>query len=204
MSNLDKMIRGEVYEQDDELLAARLAMRDNLFDFNHTHPRKMAERKLLIKKIFGKTGEELFVEQPFHCDYGFNIEVGENFLANAHCTLLDVCPIVIGDDCLLAPNVGIYTAGHALDPELRRQHAEFGAPVTIGNNVWIGAGSIVLPGVTIGNDVVIGAGSLVTKDIPDGVLALGHPCEIIRSFDERDKEYYFKNKKYPAKYSINN
>lgn len=199
-SNLAKMIAGDVYEQDEELLKVRLDMRDHLFAFNHTQPRKMAERKQLIKQIFGQTGEELFVEQPFHCDYGFNITVGENFLANANCILLDVCPITIGDDCLLAPNVGIYTAGHALDPELRRQHAEYGAPVTIGNNVWIGAGSIVLPGVTIGDDVVIGAGSLVTKDIPAGVLAAGHPCKVIREFDERDKVYYFKDKKYPADY----
>lgn len=200
-SNLEKMIAGEVYEQDDELLEVRLTMRESLFEFNHTAPRELEKRARLLKKIFGKTGEKLYIEQPFHCDYGFNVTVGENFFANASCTFLDVCPITIGDDCLLAPNVGIYTAGHALDPVLRKNHAEYGAPVTIGNNVWIGANSIILPGVTIGDDAVIGAGSLVNKDIPAGVLAVGHPCKIVREFNEHDKMYYFKDKKYPAEYS---
>lgn len=198
-SNFDKMVAGEVYCQDAELLAIRLATRDLLYEFNQLHPRKMTERKELIKKMFKQTGSDLFIEQPFHCDYGINITVGENFLANNNCTLLDVAPITIGDDVLIAPNVGIYTAGHALDPVLRRKHkAEFGAPVVVGNNVWIGANSSILPGVTLGDNVVIGAGSVVSKDIPANSLAVGNPCKIIREFNERDRVYYFKDLKYPA------
>lgn len=200
-SNFEKMIAGEVYCQDEELLQIRLNTRDLLYEFNHIHPRKMEERKRLIKKMFKKTGVNLFVEQPFHCDYGLNITVGENFLANNNCTLLDVGPITLGDDVLIGPNVGIYTAGHALDPELRRVHrAEFGASVVVGDNVWIGANTSVLPGVTIGNNVVIGAGSVVNKDIEDNSLAVGNPCKVIRKFNEKDKEYYFKGLKYPPNY----
>lgn len=200
-SNVEKMIAGEIYCQDEELLRIRLDTRDLLYEFNHIHPRKMTERKALIKEMFKQTGEDLFVEQPFHCDYGINITVGENFLANNNCTMLDVAPITIGDDVLIAPNVGIYTAGHALDPEMRRDHKlEFGAPIVIGNNVWLGANSTILPGVTIGDHVVIGAGSVVTKDIPANSLAAGNPCRIIRKFNERDREYYFKELKYPREY----
>lgn len=204
-SNFKKMCQGEIYSQDEELLTIRLKTRDLLYEFNQIHPRKMEQRKALIKKMFKQTGEDLFVEQPFHCDYGVNITVGENFLANNNCTLLDVAPITIGDDVLIAPNVGVYTAGHALDPYLRRElKAEFGASVVIGDNCWVGANSTILPGVTIGNDVVIGAGSVVTQDIPEGVLAYGNPCRVIRKFNQRDREYYFKDKKYPAKYLVVN
>ncbi|OTO77340.1 MULTISPECIES: sugar O-acetyltransferase [unclassified Enterococcus] len=136
------------------------------------------------------------MEQPFHCDYGVNITVGENFLANNNCTLSDVAPITIGNDVLIAPNVGIYTGGHALDPVLRRQHrAEFDVPVVVGDNVWIGANSSILPGVTIGDNVVVGAGSVVSKDIPANSLAVGNPCKVIREFNERDRVYYFKELK---------
>lgn len=202
-SNVEKMIAGEVYRQDEELLQLRLVTRDLLYEFNHIHPRKLSERQQLIKKMFKQTGDELFVEQPFHCDYGINITVGENFLANNNCTLLDVAPITIGKDVLLAPNVGIYTAGHALDPVLRQKYqAEFGAPVTIGDNVWIGANTSVLPGVTIGDHAVIGAGSVVTKDIPANSLAVGNPCRVVRTFDQQDRIYYFKELRYPAEYMI--
>jgi maltose O-acetyltransferase len=198
-ANFDKMIAGEVYQQDKELLAIRLKTRDLLYDFNHIHPSQMEERKEIIKAMFHNTGEEIFVEQPFHCDYGVNITVGENFLANNNCTMTDVAPITIGDDCLIGPNVGIYTAGHALDPIRRKvEKKEFGQPVVIGNNVWLGGNSTILPGVTIGDDVVIGAGSVVTKDIPNGVLAYGNPCKVIRKFTQHDHDYYYKNLQYPA------
>lgn len=199
--NFEKMVAGEIYQQDEELLAIRLDLRDLLFEFNHTQPRDLAKRTALIKRMFKKTGEHVFLEQPFHADYGCNISVGENFFANNNCTLLDVAEIIIGDDCLLAPNVGIYTAGHALDPYLRREHkAEYGAPVVIGDNVWIGANSSILPGVTIGDNAVIGAGSVVAKDIPANSLAVGNPCRVIREFDERDREFYFKDQRYTPEY----
>lgn len=202
-SNVEKMIAGEVYRQDEELLQLRLVTRDLLYEFNHIHPRKLSERQQLIKKMFKQTGDKLFVEQPFHCDYGINITVGENFLANNNCTLLDVAPITIGKDVLLAPNVGIYTAGHALDPVIRQEYqAEFGAPVTIGDNVWIGANTSILSGVTIGDHVVIGAGSVVTKDIPANSLAVGNPCHVVRTFNKKDRTYYFKKLRYPSEYII--
>lgn len=150
--------------------------------------------KAIVKQLFGKS-ENAFVNPPFYCDYGFNIEVGDNFFANYNCTILDVAKVKIGKNCLLAPNVAIYTAGHAVDPELRAAMYEYGMPVTIGDNVWIGGSSVICPGVTIGDNSVIGAGSVVTKDIPSDVVAAGNPCRVIRAITERDKTYYFKDRK---------
>lgn len=137
----------------------------------------------LLKKLLGKTGENLIVEPPFTCDYGYNIEVGENFYANVNLVILDGAKVRIGDNAFIAPNVGIYTAGHPLDASDRNKGLEYAYPITIGNNVWIGAGAIILPGVTIGNNVVIGAGSVVTKNIPAYSLAVGNPCRVIKRID---------------------
>lgn len=200
-SELEKMIAGEMYHQTPELLEVRFATRDLLYEYNRCHPRDMATRSRLIKEMFKHVGEKYFIELPFHVDYGFNVTIGENFFANNNLTLLDVCPITIGDDVLLAPNVGIYTAGHTLDPQLRKMTGgEFGQPVVIGNNVWVGANVSILPGVTIGDDTVIGAGSVVTKDVPAGVLAAGNPCRVIRKFDERDRETYYRDLAIPQAY----
>lgn len=200
-TELEKMIAGELYHQTPELLELRLQTRDLLYEYNRCHPRELERRRELIKKMFAQVGKEYFIELPFHVDYGFNVTIGENFFANNNLTLLDVCPIIIGDDVLLAPNVGIYTAGHVLDPRLRRETgAEFGQPVTIGNNVWVGANVTILPGVTIGADTVIGAGSVVTKDLPAGVLAVGNPCKVVRAFNQRDREFYYRELAIPGDY----
>ena len=145
-----------------------------------------------FKELLGKS-DHAFINPPFFCDYGKHIEVGKNFYANYNCTILDVAKVTIGDNCMLAPNVAIYTAGHPLHPVSRNSLYEYGIPVTIGNNVWIGGNAVILPGVTIGNNVVIGAGSVVTKDIPDWSLATGNPCRVLRKITEEDKRYYFRD-----------
>lgn len=140
-----------------------------------------------------QTEETPFINPPFYCDYGNHIHVGKNFFANYNCTLLDVGKITFGDNCLLAPNVSIYTAGHPIHPDSRNSLYEYGIDVNIGDNVWLGGNVIVCPGVTIGSNCVIGAGSVVTRDIPDWSLAAGNPCRVIRKITEEDRRYYFRN-----------
>lgn len=149
----------------------------------------------IVKELFGKS-EGAFVNPPFYCDYGTHIEVGKNFFANYNCTILDVAKVTIGDNCLMAPNVAIYTAGHPVHPDTRNTLYEYGIEVTIGDNVWIGGNAVICPGVHVGNNVVIGAGSVVTKDIPDGVIAAGNPCRVIRKITEEDRKFYFQNREF--------
>lgn len=165
---------------DRELILERNACKDLCYEYNHLKPSLKDERETIIRKLFGRTGKQFLIEQPFYCDYGYNIFIGENFYANVNCVILDGAQVVFGDNVFIAPNCGFYTAGHPLDVHQRNTGLEYAYPIRIGNNVWIGAGVSVLPGVTIGNNCVIGAGSVVTKDIPDGVLAAGNPCRIIR------------------------
>lgn len=146
----------------------------------------------VIKELFGKS-EDAFVNPSFYCDYGKHIEVGKNFFANYNCTLLDVAKIKIGDNCQIAPNVAIYTAGHPIHPITRNSAYEYGKEVTIGDNVWLGGNTVVCPGVHIGNNVVIGAGSVVTKDIPDWSMAAGNPCKVLRQITDEDKRKLFRN-----------
>lgn len=148
----------------------------------------------LINELFGKSDETTFVNPPFYCDYGSNIEVGKNCFINYNCTILDNAKVKMGDNCLLAPNVSIYTAGHTVHPDARALGYEYGIEVTLGNNVWVGGNTVICPGVHIGNNVVIGAGSVVTKDIPDWSLAAGNPCKVIRKITDEDRRYYFKNR----------
>lgn len=197
----DRMMNGELYHQTPELLEIRMKARDLLFEYNRLNYRDLENRKRILKELLGRVGDNYFIELPFHLDYGFNVKLGENFFANNNLTLLDTAPIEIGNDVLIAPNVGIYTAGHALDPELRlRTGAEYAFPVKIGNNVWIGAGVTICPGVTIGDNSVIGAGSVVTKSIPSDSLAYGNPAKVVRQFDERDRKYYFKQHEITQEY----
>lgn len=197
----NRMMNGELYHQTPELLEMRMKARDLLFEYNRLNYRDMANRTRILKALFGKVGENCVVELPFNTDYGFNVRIGNNFFANNNLTLLDAGLIEIGDDVLIAGNVGIYTAGHALDPELRlKTGAEYAIPVKIGNNVWIGAGVTVCPGVTIGDNSVIGAGAVVTKSIPSNSLAYGNPAHVVRQFDERDKQYYFKQRRVSQEY----
>lgn len=145
-----------------------------------------------VKNLLGKS-EDAIINPPFYCDYGSHIEVGKNFFANYNCTIVDVAKVIIGDNCMFAPNVSIYTAGHPIHPDTRNSSFEYGKKVTIGNNVWLGGNVIVCPGVHIGNNVVVGAGSVVTKDIPDWSIAVGNPCRIIRKITDKDKRKLFHN-----------
>ena len=149
----------------------------------------------LVRELFGKADESTFLNPPFFCDYGSNIFVGKNCFINFNCTILDNGKVTLGDNCMLAPNVSIYTAGHALYPDSRNLGYEYGIDITIGNNVWIGGNTVILPGINIGDNVVIGAGSVVTKDIPAWSFAAGNPCRVIRCITEEDKEFYYKQRK---------
>jgi maltose O-acetyltransferase len=180
-SEKEKMIAGELYNSADvELVNARNLCRSKLNEFNR-YNQVNPNRFDLLKGLLGSMQSTGFVEPPFYCDYGFNIHVGINFYANFNCTILDCCTVTIGDNCMLAPGVGIYTATHSLVASERNSGKEFSKPVTIKDNVWIGAQAIILPGVTVGHNVVIAAGSVVTKDIPDNVLVAGNPARIIKS-----------------------
>lgn len=150
-----------------------------------------------VKELL-RTEENPFINPPFYCDYGYNIHVGKGFFANYNCTILDVAPVRFGDNCLLAPNVAIYTAGHPIHPVSRNSAYEYGIEVNIGNNVWIGGNAVICPGVTIGDNCVIGAGSVVTKDIPAWSVAAGNPARVIKTITEDDKKYYFKDREFDA------
>lgn len=182
MTEKEKMLAGLLYDAnyDAQLIAERIKTKDLLFDYNRLRPSETDERKTLLQQIIGKTGENLIIEQPFYCDYGYNIELGENFFANFNLVILDEAPVVIGNNVFIAPNVGIYTASHPIDAERRNQGLETARPVRIGNNVWIGAGVHILPDVEIGDNTVIGAGSVVVKSIPANVVAVGNPCKVVK------------------------
>ncbi len=187
MTEKEKCTLGILYDanSDPELLRERKQAAMELYRYNRTSPEEESERLTILKSLFGKSDENMIILPPFHCDYGYNIEVGINFFANVNLVILDEAKVKIGNHVFIAPNVGIYTAGHPMDTVDRRNGLEYAYPVTIGNDVWIGAGVSILPGVTIGNNCVIGAGSVVTKDIPDNVLAVGNPCRIVRSIEKK-------------------
>ena len=180
----------------DGLKEERTENKKKLYRYNLLDPDNKEEKTSLIKEILGKTGEDINIEPPFHCDYGYNIEVGENFFANYNLVILDTAKVRIGDNAQIAPNVAIYTAGHPIHPDPRKEGYEYGIDITIGNNVWIGGNTCILPGVTIGDNVVIGAGSVVTKDIPDNVIVAGNPCRIIRNITEEDRKYYYRDREF--------
>lgn len=190
MTEKEKCRLGLLYDAnyDEEILADREKAKELVYEYNLLRPSQKEEKRQLLKTLLGKTGEQLIIEPPFACDYGYNIEVGENFFANMNCVILDGAKVRIGDNAFIAPNVGIYTAGHPLDAVRRNKGLEYAYPVTIGNNVWIGAGVQILPGVTIGDNVVIGAGSVVSKDIPSNMLAVGNPCRVIREIENSPQE----------------
>ena len=180
----------------DGLEEERIENRKRIYEYNNLPPEQWDRKTELLKNILGKTGENVHINAPFHCDYGYNIEVGENFFANYNLIILDVAKVKIGDNAQIAPNVSIYTAGHPIHPDSRNSGYEYGIDVTIGDNVWIGGNVCIMPGVTIGNNVVIGAGSVVTKDLPDNVIAAGNPCRIIREITEADRDFYYKDRKF--------
>lgn len=196
-SEKTKMLGGKPYKAfDAELVEERQYAKELVFKINSSHPGETDFRNELLRKLLGKTQNAFFVETPFRCDYGYNIEIGENFYSNYNLIILDCAKVTIGNNVLLGPNVGIFTAGHPLHHTLRVQEYEYAFPIHIGNNVWIGGNVSVNPGVSIGDNSVIGSGSVVTKNIPANVIAVGNPCKVVRSITEEDKLYYFKDRKF--------
>ena len=179
-SEREKMLASELYDPTDaELVAGRERARDLCQALNATHEGEQEERRRILRELFGTGGDSVWMQPPFFCDYGSNIELGERVFFNFNCVVLDVCPVRIGSFTLFGPAVQIYTPMHPMDAELRRRE-EYGKPVEIGSDVWVGGGAIILPGVRIGSRAVIGAGSIVTRDVPEGVFAAGNPSRVIR------------------------
>lgn len=180
----------------DGLSEERMACKKQIHAFNLLPPEEEDRAEEMIHALLGKAGKDAWINAPFHCDYGYNIEVGDNFFANYGLTILDVAKVVIGNNVQIAPNVSIYTAGHPVHPDSRNSGYEYGIPVTIGDNVWIGGNVVILPGVTIGSNSIIGAGSVVTKDVPEWVIAAGNPCKVVRKITEEDRKYYYKDREF--------
>lgn len=197
MSNKDKMHTGELYLPGDvEIMKEQQICLDKLYDYNMTRPTESEKRQELLKEMFAEIGEDCYIEPPFHANWGGkHVHFGKCVYANFNFTAVDDTHIYVGDYTMFGPNVILATAGHPILPKLRQEAYQYNMPVHIGNNCWLGAGVIVLPGVTIGDNTVIGAGSVVTKDIPSNVVAVGNPCRVLREINEHDKKYYFKNRK---------
>lgn len=192
MNHNERRNKQMAYIADEKVFAEQIECRKILQKLNFADRSDFNLIAEIVKELF-KEANNAFVNPPFYCDYGKNISVGKNFFANYNCTILDVAEVRIGDNCFMAPNVAIYTAGHPIYPSTRNSMYEYGKAITIGDNVWIGGSSVICPGVNIGNNVVIGAGSVVTKDIPDWCVAAGNPCKVIRMITEDDKKKLFKN-----------
>jgi maltose O-acetyltransferase len=183
MTEREKMLAGELYDPlDRELVAARASARDLCQSLNATRESEQDERRRILRELFAAGGDTVWMQPPFFCDYGSNIELGERVFFNFNCVVLDVCPVRIGSYTLFGPAVQIYTPMHPLNAKLRRE-TEFGKPVEIGSDVWVGGGAIILPGVRVGSRAVIGAGSVVTRDVPQDVFAAGNPCRVIRDIE---------------------
>lgn len=196
MTEKEKMISGKPYKAfGEELSSERQAAKEMIFEYNTLHPSEGDKQKEIIKKLIGHVRNDFYIEPPFRCDYGYNISIGENFYSNYNCTILDCAKVTIGNNVMFAPNVSLFTAGHPIHYESRNAFIEYAFPINIGDNVWIGGGVIVNPGITIGDNVVIGSGSVVTKDIASNSIAVGNPCKIIREITDEDKKYYFKKLK---------
>ena len=197
MSSHDQLHTGDLYlPMDPSILEEQLACLDRLYTFNQTRPTELERRQALLREMFAEVGENCYIEPPLHTNFGGrHVHFGRQVYANFNLTLVDDTHIYVGDCTMFGPNVVVATAGHPILPELREQGYQFNMPVHIGRNCWLGAGVIVLPGVTIGDNVVVGAGSVVTKDLPDNVVAVGNPCRVLREINEHDREYYFKDRK---------
>ena len=197
MSMRDKLHTGELYlPMDDSIMKDQLKKIDRLYDFNATRPTELDKREEMLKEMFAEIGEGCYIEPPLHSNFGGgHVHFGKYVYANFNLTMVDDTHIYVGDYTMIGPNVTIASAGHPILPELREKGYQYNMPVHIGKNCWIGAGSVILPGITIGDNTVIGAGSVVTKDLPENVVAVGNPCRVLREIGERDREYYFKNRK---------
>lgn len=197
MEQRDNMHNGKLYDPNDEsVMAEQMVCLDRLYDFNQTRPSEMDKRNAIMKEMFGDVGKDCYIEPPFHANWGGkHVHFGDGVYANFGLTCVDDTHIYVGSHTLFGPNVVLATAGHPMMPELRKHGIQYNMPIHIGENCWLGAGVIVVPGVTIGDNVVIGAGSVVTKDIPSNSVAMGTPCRVVRQINDHDKEYYFKDKK---------
>lgn len=194
MTNKEKMLKGFLYTGDQELKEMSLRSRNLLDQFNQTSHADFDQRRQIAKQLFHKLGINAQINKPFYCDYGCHIEIGDHFYANFDLTILDVNKVYIGNNVMFGPHVSIYTAGHPIDKEVRNLQLEFGKPIYIEDNVWIGGNVVINPGVHIGNGAIIGSGSVVTKDIPQDVIAAGNPCRVIRAITKEDRTYWMAQK----------
>ena len=200
MNGEEKLHTREIYVPTEypELMKKQSECLDLLFEYNSLRPSETEKKTALLKKMFAEIGEGCYIEAPFHANFGgAHVHFGKNIYANFNLTLVDDTHIYVGDNTMFGPNVTLATAGHPVLPELREKGYQFNIPIHIGKNCWIGAGSVILPGVTVGDGSVIGAGSVVTKDIPSGVVAVGNPCRVLRKIGDRDREYYYKDLRIP-------
>lgn len=195
MTNVERRDMGLPYISDEKIFEEQKRARRLTQALNTADRSDFETISRIVGELLGRS-ENAFINPPFYCDYGTHIEVGKNFFANYNCTILDVAKVVIGDNCQLAPNVAIYTAGHPVHPDTRNTAYEYGIEVTIGNSVWIGGNTVICPGVHIGSNTVIGAGSVVTRDIPEWVIAAGNPCKVIRKITESDRKFYFRDREF--------
>lgn len=195
MTIYEKMHQTKLYNAGEaDLLEEQTGYLDKLYDFNQTRPTEGEKRMKMLKEMFAEIGENCYIEPPFHANFGgHHVHFGTGVYANFNLTLVDDTHIYVGDYTMFGPNVVLATAGHPITPEPRKRGYQYNAPIHIGNNCWLGTGVLVMPGITIGDNVIIGAGSVVTKDIPSNVIAVGNPCHILREVNEHDREYYFKN-----------
>lgn len=191
-----RMEEGRLYDPGDEsVLIEQRECLEKLYDFNQTRPHEFEKREAMLKDMFAEIGEGCYIEPPFYANFGGkHVHFGKDVYANFSLTMVDDAHIYVGDNVMFAPNVTVATAGHPIDPTLRERGLQYNMPVHIGNNCWIGAGALIMPGVSIGDNTVIGAGSVVTKDIPANVVAYGNPCRVIREIGEHDKKYYYKDR----------
>lgn len=190
----ERIKAGKLYFCTDEGFASEQLLRmELLYDFNQSRPSEVEKRRKFYLNFFASVGSNLYLEPPFHASWGKNTHWGNNCYANFNLTLVDDGEIFIGDSVMFAPNVVLSTTGHPINPDLRRKVAQFSIPIVIGNNVWVGANAVILPGVHIGDNAVIGAGSIVTKNIPANVIAVGNPCRVLREISAHDDRYYYKN-----------
>ena len=197
MTQYERMVNGLIYDPaDDEIMKEQVVFQDMLWAFNQLKPSEYDKKQRYMKEIFAECGENCYIELPFHANWGgHHVHFGSGIYANSNLTLVDDGHIYIGDKVMFGPNVTIATASHPINPELRERGLQFNKDVYIGENTWIGAGVVIVPGVHIGRNTVIGAGSVVTKDIPDNVIAVGNPCRVLLNVSEKDHEFFYKSER---------
>ena len=197
MTNYERMVKGLIYDPaDEEIMAVQFPFLDKLWEFNQLKPSDFEKKEQYMREVFAECGKNCYIELPFRANWGgHHVHFGSGIYANSNLTLVDDGHIYVGDKVMFGPNVTVATANHPIDPELRSRALQYNRDVYIGENVWIGAGVIIVPGVRIGKNSVIGAGSIVTKDVPENVVAVGNPCRVLREIGERDNEFFYKNER---------